>query len=335
MCPIYPIAFLRCVILHALFIYQGENTGELSTTIIQASPVPPQEHTKENLEDHSCQRNRKEAVLSIDQKQERNELVGLPRKPHHILDQELANEGFLKNGRQLPFIPSNVPSNHEELDHVKSALPSKFCTFPPLSVDVDAQEVCQDQTNKSQRQGLPSLSTLPLYSGLNNCLPYNQNSSAEQYVHLSTVKSHVTTSESQPISSSVPTLLATTPFAQQHLGAVQHSGNAVLSQFHGCSSAGFGLPAGLSCSGIPAGHVENPLSLGIPVGPNIDPGFLGAASLYNPHCTSWNNILNMKPCTGQPLGAGRSEWQLSKSPGIGKCVFYGVFEMQLWTEWWW
>lgn len=237
---------------------------------------------------------------------------------------------------QLPFIPSSGPANHEDLHHVKSALPSKLCTFPPLSVNADAQEVCQDQTNKAQRQGLPSRNVLPLYSGLNTCLPCNQNSSGEQHVHISTVKSHVTTSESQAISSSVPTLLtghcvATTPFAQQHLGTKQPTGNAVLSQFHGCSSAGFGLPGGLPCSGIPAGPIENPLMLGIPLGPNIGPGFLGAASLYNPHSTSWNNnILNIKPCTGQPLGAGGRDWELSKSPGIGEHDFYSVFEIQLW-----
>uniref|UniRef100_A0A8C3M7T3 Centrosomal protein 192 n=1 Tax=Geospiza parvula TaxID=87175 RepID=A0A8C3M7T3_GEOPR len=295
--------------------------GELSTTIIQASPVPLQEDRKENLEDRLRQRSRKKAILSIDQEQEENELAGLQRKPHNILDQELAKEGFLRIN-QVPFIPSNVPPNHEELDHVKSALPSKLCTFPPLSVNVDVQELCQDQTNKAQRQGLPSQNVLPVYSGLNTCLPC-KNSSGEQHVHISTVKSHVTTSESQAISSSVPTLLtghclATTPFAKQHLGTKQPAGNAVLSQFHGCSAAGFGLPAGLPCSGIPGGHVENPLMLGIPLGANIGPGFLGAASLYNPHGTSWNNnILNIKPCTGQPLGAGGREWELSKSPGIG------------------
>ncbi|XP_039425496.1 centrosomal protein of 192 kDa [Corvus cornix cornix] len=310
-------------VIHNPETYWDENAGELSTTIIQASPTPPQEHTKENLEDHSCQRNRREAVLSIDQKREENELAGLQRKLGNVLDRELAKEGFLKNEKQLPSVSSNIPANQEELDHVKSALPSKLCTFQPLSVNVDAQEACQDQTVKAQRQGLPSLNILPLYSGLNTCLTCNQNSSGEQYVPISSVKSHVTTSESQAISSSVPTLLtghslATTPFAQQHLGTIQPTGNAVLSQFHGCSSAGFGLPAGLPCSGVPAGYVENPLMLGIPLGPNIRPGSLGAVSLYNPHPTSWNsNILNMKPCTRQPLGVGRSEWELSKSPGIG------------------
>ncbi|XP_059325122.1 centrosomal protein of 192 kDa [Ammospiza nelsoni] len=303
-------------VMHSPETSWDEDAGELSTTIIQASPVSLEERRKENLEDRSCQRNRKKAILSTDQEQEENELAGLQRKPHNVLDQELAKEGFLRMN-QLPFIPSNVPANHEEPDSAKSALPSQLCTFPPLSVNMDAQELCQDQTNKAQRQGLP------VYSGLSTCLPCKQNPSGEQHVHISTVKSHVTTSESQAIPSSVPTLLtghclATAPFAQQHLGAKQPPGNAVLSHFHGCNAAGFGLPAGLPCSGIPVGHVENPLMLGIPLGPNIGPGFLGAASLYNPHSTSWNNnTLNIKPCTGQPLGAGGREWELSKSPGIG------------------
>lgn len=184
----------------------------------------------------------------------------------------------------------------------------------------------QDQTSKAQRQGLSSLNALPIYPGLSTYMPFNQNSSGEQYVPISSFKSHVTTSESQAISS-VPTLLtgcslATTPFAQQHLGNIPSTGNTVLSQFHGCSSAGFGLSAGLPCSAIPAGHVENPLMVGIPLGPSIGPSSLGAASLCNPHSTSWNkNILNIKPCTGQPLGAVGNEWELTKSPGIGKCVF--------------
>uniref|UniRef100_A0A663F0R7 Centrosomal protein 192 n=1 Tax=Aquila chrysaetos chrysaetos TaxID=223781 RepID=A0A663F0R7_AQUCH len=280
--------------------------------------------TNENLEDRSCQRNRKEAVLSVDQKAEENELAGLQRKLDDVLGQELSKEGSPKNEKQLVSIPSNVAANHKELDHVKSALPSKFGIFQPLSVNVDAQEAWQGQTSKAQRQGLSSLNILPVYPGLSTYMPFNQNSSGEQYVPISSFKPHVTTSESQTISS-VPTLLtgcslATTPFVQQHLGSITSAGNTVLSQFHGCNSAGFGLPAGLSCSSTPAGHVENPLMVGIPLGPNTGPGSLGAASLCHPHSTSWNkNIVNIKPGTGQPFGTGRNEWELPKSPGIGKC----------------
>ncbi|KFV94268.1 Centrosomal protein of 192 kDa, partial [Eurypyga helias] len=310
-------------VMHDPETYWSENAGELSTTIIRASPTPSQEHAHENLDDQSCQRTRKEALHSTDQKSEENELAGLERKLDDVLGQELSKDGFLKDEKQLASISSNVAANQKELDHVKPALPSEFCDFQPLSVNTDAQDVWQDQTSKAQGQGLPSLNVLPLYPGLSTYVPFSQNSSGEQCVPISSFKSHVTTSESQAIPSSVPTLLtghslAATAFAQQHLGNKPSTGNTVLSQFHSCSSAGFGLPPGFSCSGIPAGHVENPLVIGIPLGPNIGPSSLGAASLGNPHSASWNkNILNIKSCIGQPLGAGRNEWELLKSPGVG------------------
>ncbi|KFO83616.1 Centrosomal protein of 192 kDa, partial [Buceros rhinoceros silvestris] len=308
-------------VIHSPETHWGENASELSTTIIRASPTPSQEHTNENPEDHSCHRNRKEAPLSTDQKSEENELAVLQRSLGGVLGQEVSKEGLLENEKQLASIPSNVPANHKDLDHVKSALPSKFSTFQPLSVNVDAQEAWQDQTSKAQRQGLPPLNVLPLYPGLSTYLPFSQTSSGGQYVPISSFKSPVTTSESQASSSSVPTLLtgrllATTPFAQQHLGNIPSTGNTVLSQFHGCGSAGFGLPVGHPCSGILAGHVENPHMVGIPLAPNIDPGSLGAASLCNPHSAAWNKDI-LKSCSGQPLGAGGNEWDLSKSPGIG------------------
>uniref|UniRef100_A0A8B9SQQ7 Centrosomal protein 192 n=1 Tax=Anas platyrhynchos TaxID=8839 RepID=A0A8B9SQQ7_ANAPL len=113
-------------------------------------------------------------------------------------------------------------------------------------------------------------------------------------------------------------LLQRLQFVQQHLGNMPSTGSTVLSQFHGCSSAGFGLPAGLPCSTLPAGHVENPVPVGIPLGSNLGPGSLGAASLCNPHSASWNkNILNLKSFAGQPLGTSRKEWDFSMSPGLG------------------
>uniref|UniRef100_A0A8B9I4L9 Centrosomal protein 192 n=1 Tax=Anser brachyrhynchus TaxID=132585 RepID=A0A8B9I4L9_9AVES len=285
----------------------SENASALSTTIIRASPTPSQEHANENVEDYLCQRNRKGVLFSVDEKSEENDLAAIKRKlEDEVQGQELSKEGLPKNEKPLASIPSNVAANHRELDPVKSALSSKFCSFEPLSVNVDA-EVWQDHTNKAQRQGLPSLNVLPMFPGLRTYIPLNQNSSGEQYIPISSFKPHVATSESQAISS-VPTLLtghslATTPFVQQHLGNMPPTGSTVLSQFHGCSSAGFGLPAGLPCSTIPAGHVENPVPVGIPLGSNLGPGSLGAASLCNPHSASWNkNILNLKSFAGQPLG---------------------------------
>uniref|UniRef100_A0A8C3KTW0 Centrosomal protein 192 n=1 Tax=Chrysolophus pictus TaxID=9089 RepID=A0A8C3KTW0_CHRPC len=299
-----------------------ENASELSTTIIRASPTPSQEQTNKNLEDYLCQRNRKGIQFSVDQKSEENELVH-PERKLEGQGQELTKEDLPKNERQLTSAASKVAATLKELDPVISALASKFCVFQPLPVNVGAQEVWQEHTNKAQSQGLSSLSALPVYPGLRTCIPINQNAPGEQYIPISSFKSHVTTSESQTVSSGATLLpghsLATTQFAQHHLGNIPSTGNKVLPQFHGCSSAGFSVPpSGLPYSSISAGRVENPVPVGIPLGSNIGPGSLGTAALCHPHSTSWNkNILNIRSCTVQPLGTSRNEWDFSMSPGVG------------------
>ncbi|XP_042725882.1 centrosomal protein of 192 kDa isoform X2 [Lagopus leucura] len=300
----------------------SENASELSTTIIRASPTPSQEQTNKNLEDYLCQRNRKGIQFSVDQKSEENELAH-PERKLEGRGQELTKEDLPKNGRQLTSAASKVAATLKELDPVISALASKFCVFQPLPVNVGAQEAWQDRTNKAQSQGLPSLNALPVYPGLRTCIPINQSAPGEQYIPISSFKSHITTSESQTVSS-VATLLpghslATTQFAQQHLGNILSTGNKVLPQFHGCSSAGFSVPSsGLPYSSISAGRVENPVPAGIPLGSNIGPGSLGTAALCHPHSTSWSkNTLNIRSCTVQPLGTSRNEWDFSTSPGVG------------------
>uniref|UniRef100_A0A669P2G6 Centrosomal protein 192 n=1 Tax=Phasianus colchicus TaxID=9054 RepID=A0A669P2G6_PHACC len=265
-----------------------ENASELSTTIIRASPTPSQEQTNKNLEDYLCQRNRKGIQFSVDQKSEENELA-YPERKLEGKGQDLTKEDLPKNERQLTSAASKVA---------------------PLPVNVGAQD------------GLPSLNALPVYPGLRTCIPINQNAPGEQYIPISSFKSHVTTSESQTVSSGATLLpghsLATTQFAQHHLGNIPSTGNKVLPQFHGCSSTGFSVPpSGLPYSSISAGRVENPVPVGIPLGSNIGPGSLGTAALCHPH-SSWNkNILNIRSCTVQPLGTSRNEWDFSMSPGVG------------------
>ncbi|OXB76516.1 UNVERIFIED_CONTAM: hypothetical protein H355_004885 [Colinus virginianus] len=299
----------------------SENASELSTTIIRASPTPSQEHMNKNLEDYLCQRNRKGIQVGADQKPEGNELAYLERKLEGQ-GQEPSKEDLPKNEKQLSSAASKVAATLEELDPAISALSSKFRTFQPLPVNVGTQEVRQDHTNKAQSQGLPSLNSLPVYPGLRTCIPINQNTSGEQYVPISSFKSHVTTSESQAVSS-IPVLLpghslATTQFAQQHLGNMPSTGNTILPQLHGCSSTGFSVPPSGFPYNISAVRVDNPVPVGIPLGSNIGPGSLGTAALRHPHSNSWNkNILNIRSYTAHPLGTGRNEWDFSMSPGVG------------------
>ncbi|OXB66757.1 hypothetical protein ASZ78_003002 [Callipepla squamata] len=299
----------------------SENASELSTTIIRASPTPSQEHMNKNLEDYLCQRSRKGIQVGADQKPEGNELVYLERKLEGQ-GQEPSKEDLPKNEKQLSSAASKVAATLEELDPAISALSSKFRIFQPLPVNVGTQEVRQDHTNKAQSQGLPSLNSLPAYPGLRTCVPINQSASGEQYVPISSFKSHVTTSESQAVSS-IPMLLpghslATTQFVQQHLGNMPSTGNTILPQLHGCSSTGFSVPPSGFPYNISAVRVDNPVPVGIPLGSNIGPGSLGTAALRHPHSNSWSkNILNIRAYTAQPLGTGRNEWDFSMSPGVG------------------
>ncbi|XP_068003756.1 centrosomal protein of 192 kDa isoform X2 [Melanerpes formicivorus] len=101
--------------------YWNESASELSTTIVRASPTPPQERVAENLE-CSCQRSRKEALPTVDQKSEEYQLVGLQRKLD-LMDQDPSKEDFPKNEEHLTSTCANVAAIHKEADHPKLDLP--------------------------------------------------------------------------------------------------------------------------------------------------------------------------------------------------------------------
>uniref|UniRef100_A0A674ITQ1 Centrosomal protein 192 n=1 Tax=Terrapene triunguis TaxID=2587831 RepID=A0A674ITQ1_9SAUR len=170
---------------------------------------------------------------------------------------------------------------------------------------------------EDSKPGLSSLNMVPTYSALGVYIPLNQNTCGEQYVPISSFKSYGSASETQTVSSAIPTLLtgrslATTAFAQQYLGNMQSSGNVALSQYGG-SCTGCCLPPGLPFSSIPAGHVQNSVTVGIPLGPSVGPGLLGTSSLCNPHSGSWNpNILSTESYIGQSAGSnGSKRWEPS------------------------
>uniref|UniRef100_A0A7M4EJL6 Centrosomal protein 192 n=1 Tax=Crocodylus porosus TaxID=8502 RepID=A0A7M4EJL6_CROPO len=304
----------------------SEDAIELSTTIVRASPTPLSEEPAEKLHDLSWQRNRKVTSDvnwgSLNQKLEEKESVDSSCSQLKGAQNSELSECLPKNENQ--FAPPNAISSHNELDHVNTALSNKLCVLQPLSVKADTPAAWQDHANKTQRSGLSPVNILPTYTGIGTYMPLNQNSSGEQYIPISSFKSLGSAPETQAVSSVIPTLLtgrslATTPFAQQYLGNMQSSGNTALLPCHGGSSTGFGLPVGLHCSGISAGHIQSSVAMGVPLGPSIGPGFFNTASLCNPCTTSWNqNILNTNSYSGQPPGScGVEHWESLSSSGFG------------------
>uniref|UniRef100_A0A8C3IZ99 Centrosomal protein 192 n=1 Tax=Chrysemys picta bellii TaxID=8478 RepID=A0A8C3IZ99_CHRPI len=301
----------------------GNNASELSTTIIRSSPTPLVEQTTEKPKDFSWQRNRRGTSLNtsqknVNEKPEASESTGPSNKledsvPNHKLSRECLPRSENEFTSSLP----NTTPSQNEMGHVNPALPSKSCVLQPLSVNVDTPVAWQDHTNKTNKPGLSSLNMVPTYSALGVYIPLNQNTCGEQYIPISSFKSHGSASETQTVSSAIPTLLtgrslATTAFAQQYLGNMQSSGNVALSQYGG-SCTGCCLPPGLPFSSIPAGHVQNSVTVGIPLGPSVGPGLLGTSSLCNPHSGSWNpNILSTESYNGQsagPNGTNCGQWE--------------------------
>ncbi|XP_043364073.1 centrosomal protein of 192 kDa isoform X2 [Dermochelys coriacea] len=297
---------------------ESNNASELSTTIIRASPTPLVEQTTEKPQDFSWQRNRRETSLntsqrSVDKKSEASDSTGTSNKledsvPNHKLSRECLPRSENEFTSSLP----NTTSSQNEMGHVNPALPSKSCVLQPLSVNVDTPVAWQDHTNKTKKPGLSSLNMIPTYSALGVYIPLNQNTCGEQYIPISSFKSHGSASETQTVSSAIPTLLTgrsltTTAFAQQYLGNMQSSGNIALSQY-GDSCTRCCLPAGLPFPSIPAGHIQNSVTVGIPLGPSVGPGLLGTSCLCNPHSGSWNpNILSTESYIGQSNGSKRWE----------------------------
>ncbi|XP_030408561.1 centrosomal protein of 192 kDa isoform X7 [Gopherus evgoodei] len=304
--------------------HESNNASELSTTIIRSSPTPLVEQTTEKPADFSWQRNRGASLntsqKNVNEKPEASESTG----PSNKLEDSVPNYKLCLPRSENEFTSSlpNTTSSQNKMGHVNPALPNKSCVLQPLSINVDTPVACQDHTNKTKKPGLSSLNMVPTYSALGVYIPLNQNTCGEQYIPISSFKSHGSVSETQTVSSAIPTLLtgrslATTAFAQQYLGNMQSSGNVALSQC-GSSCTGCCLPAGLPFSSIPAGHIQNSVTVGIPLGPSVGPGLLGTSSLCNPYSGSWNtNILSTESYIGQSAGpSGSQRWEPS---GLG-CV---------------
>uniref|UniRef100_A0A452I327 Uncharacterized protein n=1 Tax=Gopherus agassizii TaxID=38772 RepID=A0A452I327_9SAUR len=302
---------------------ESNNASELSTTIIRSSPTPLVEQTTEKPADFSWQRNRGASLntsqKNVNEKPEASESTG----PSNKLEDSVPNYKLCLPRSENEFTSSlpNTTSSQNKMGHVNPALPNKSCVLQPLSINVDTPVACQDHTNKTKKPGLSSLNMVPTYSALGVYIPLNQNTCGEQYIPISSFKSHGSVSETQTVSSAIPTLLtgrslATTAFAQQYLGNMQSSGNVALSQC-GSSCTGCCLPAGLPFSSIPAGHIQNSVTVGIPLGPSVGPGLLGTSSLCNPYSGSWNtNILSTESYIGQSAGpSGSQRWEPS---GLGR-----------------
>ncbi|XP_029446800.1 centrosomal protein of 192 kDa isoform X2 [Rhinatrema bivittatum] len=298
---------------------QCNKTIELSTTIVRASPTPPEEHTSKYSEENLAWQNvgqTSEDTNSRKTSQTGSECKIPTGKTDEISPNELFKEPSPKGNQSESSLSSSFK---EQRDSINAVLPSKSrISCQALSINTDTPLVWQEFTDKVPNPGLSPLNMLPADSGLGVCASLTESIPIDQYIPISSFKSF-NVSDMQPIPSAVPTLLtgrslSSTAFAQQYLGTVSSVGTVTLPQYQVNSSAGYCVSPGFPGS-MQGGHIQNSVTIGIPVGSNVHSG-LSTSSVYNTHpCSVNHNIMNSY--TGHHGTGGLQHWGTRMTSGFG------------------
>lgn len=280
-----------------IFSVQSNRASELSTTIVWTSPTSLLDgDTGKNT---ALQNNKQFAQITstrnYSQKQEINESTD-PVMPE---DQKSTREFPQKTGDQSEQNCGN--NNCGQVD------------TPGMQHDYAAH-----------RPNLSSLKNVPAHNDLYGYISLNQDRA--------NFKSHGAASEIPAVSSGIPTLLTgcslrTTPFAQQYLGGLPSHTSVALPQYHVGFPSAFGLPAGLIYSAVSLGHIQNSLTTGMTLGPDVGAGVLGTASHQN--LTTSQNIYHSTSRIGQASDSGPRRWEESVPFGFGKSIFNSMSNLDL------
>ncbi|XP_026944430.1 centrosomal protein of 192 kDa isoform X1 [Sagmatias obliquidens] len=295
--------------------HQSDVPSTLSTTIIQASPVPSQEQAPDKLREKSPFQSRGKGALpyiiqkNLDTEKE-TETASLSSeledvKPNFRSRRELSS----KSEDLSETTVAGVTSNPSELDQVSLALPRKLGlgqwalpATPRLPVSrqgpvPDSGRVTPVDTSAADSafigQGPPQ--TFP---STEDCGPAPS-------------RQHVPTS-GPALSARRPLPMA--PCAQLSSGA--------LPRCQAGSATACGLPGNCHPAVVTAEHVQNSVAMGFCLGQNISSELLAASSLCNPYSNAFNQSLlsTAKPFTVQSLGpnCGIDPWDSGVMSGFGK-----------------
>ncbi|XP_062987365.1 centrosomal protein of 192 kDa [Elgaria multicarinata webbii] len=261
--------------------YQSNRVSELSTTIVWTSPT---------------------SILE----QETGKYIALQNSQHPSLSTNGRNQAKKQEVNESAD-PASQPENQKSTGQLPPKSEDQAAQKCPNNNElgqVDTPVIQHDYIDAAHGLGLSSLKNVLPSNSLDGCISVNQNRA-----HL---KSNGTASQIPEITPAFPTLLTScslrnTPFAQQYLGSLSSHKNIALPQYHVGYPPVFGVPSGLIYSTIPVGHIQNSLTAGITLGPDVGPVMLGTTR----HCnfTSNQNIFTSSSHTGQATDAdGPRQW---------------------------
>lgn len=328
------IQFIYGLFLNIFCHTQSDITDELSTTIVQASPVLSEEKAVEKLREKGPFQSRKKRTLSYTiQKnldtEKVTETTSLSSKPEDVKPNfRLGNDLSCKSRDLSETNVVGLTSNPSELDQINLGLLSKSgLSHLAVSVMPRLPVSRQAPVNEGERGTSEDPSTAD--SALGGQVPH-QVASGNQCAAVPSTVACGSFPEMQNVPTTVPTLLTrhsftAAPLAQQYLGTLPSAGDVALPQCHAGTAAVCGFSGSYPYPVVTGEHVQNSVAVGICLGQNIGSGLMGTSSLCNPYSNALNqNLLSTaKPFPVQSVGAnqGIKPWDSGMTSGFGKILF--------------
>ncbi|XP_037364779.1 centrosomal protein of 192 kDa isoform X3 [Talpa occidentalis] len=316
---------------HDLEDRKGDITNELSTTIIQASPIPSGERTVEKLKEKLPSQSKGKGALSYiiqnnSDIEKVTETTSLSSKSKDVKSNlSWSKDLSSKSGDPSKTSTVGLTSDPSELDQVSLALLCKSdLSHPAVSATAHLSTSCEVSVNKGQR--ITSEDTSTADSALSGQLPHPM-ASGGLCAPVSSTADHGCAPKRHNVPIAVPTFLTqhsitTAPYAHQCLGTLPSAGKSALPQCHAGSTTVCGFSGGCPYSAIAGEHVQKSVAMGTYLGQNINSGLMGTSSFYNSYSNALDqNLLSTaKSFPMQSVGAncGIEPWDSGMMSGLGK-----------------
>ncbi|XP_036100839.1 centrosomal protein of 192 kDa isoform X3 [Molossus molossus] len=315
---------------HGVEDRKSDINSELSTTIIQASPIPPEEWAVEKLREKVSFQSRRKGTLSyITQKksdiEEVTETTTLSSKPEHIKPNFRFSKDLSSKSEDLSETTAvSLTTDSSELDQIGLAHLSKSGLRHPIVSAMPRLPVpLQASVNKSETVTTEDTSTTN--SALSGQV-LRQTASEKQCVPTSNSLVYGSAPEMQNMPTSVPTFLTrhpftTAPFAQNYLETLPAAGNVTLPQCCAGTTRVCGFSGSCPYPAVTGEQVQNSVAVDICLGQNMSSGLMGTSSLCNPYSnTVHQNLLTTAksfPVQSVDANCGIELWDLGMMSGFG------------------
>uniref|UniRef100_A0A8C6DSG3 Centrosomal protein 192 n=1 Tax=Moschus moschiferus TaxID=68415 RepID=A0A8C6DSG3_MOSMO len=305
---------------------ESDVTSELSTTIVQASPVPAQEPAADKLREKSLFQSRGKGALSyIIQKnldtEKVTETTSLSSRPEDVkLDFSSSRLPSSKSEARSQSSATGLTSDHGDLEQVSLALPSESSLHPATlaipCLSMSRQAPVLDGGRVTPRDTSATDSEFTGQGPYQMSVPSTEGRSpAPMRQHMPPIGPAVSAHYPLPVA----------PCAQPHSGALPASSNATLSRCRACGTTTCGLSCGLPGSCHPAvvgERVHCSVTAGLCLGQDISSGLMASSSLCNLYSDAFSqNLLNaakVLPVQSLHPDCGIEPWDSAVVSGLGR-----------------